>query len=383
MKSKCSHCHKEIENMPFTCRRCGEIFCSDHRLPDDHECEVLKEEQSRNQERWASTIKNDMQFSEPKNYSDGYEKIKKYKNKTTIHRSRNPRGRPRRKNSSFKFKKLWRKNRGTFKEIIKWAIVLLIIYFAFQYYQNNDEKINSKLSESVTGLKTTWSDLTTPYAPSHEIEVNKSYSVGAWKVNKIDVTLHEEVYAYFRNSAPHEYTYTTYSEYSPAPEGWEEDYWKMFLENKHDKYIIEEIVSQVTNKTKSDGDAAARAMVLFVQKIPYAWDTYAKTTFDVQYPYETLYLNKGVCAEKALLMAKLLNELGYGIALFEYNVGDHMTVGIECPYDKSNYNSGYCFIEPSDVYPIGKIPTGYVGGADIRNEIPAIYPISRGKSYSK
>ena len=227
-----------------------------------------------------------------------------------------------------------------------------------------------------------WKDITTPYAPSYNISVNKSYLVNFNGVKNIGVTLHEEVYDYYKTSAPHEYTYTTYSSYDSPPSGWEKDYWTMFLTDKHDEYIIEDIVNQVVEKTGSDGDKAVKTLVIFVQKIPYAWDIFNSVSFNVQYPYETLYLNKGVCAEKSLLMAKLLNELGYGIALFEYTFGDHMAVGVECPYDKSNYNSGYCFIEPSDVYPIGKIPQEYVGGADIKNEIPKIYIISKGKSFS-
>ncbi|MHA1715291.1 MAG: AN1-type zinc finger domain-containing protein [Promethearchaeota archaeon] len=37
---KCSYCGKEIY-MPFKCRYCGGNFCSDHRLPEAHECKNL------------------------------------------------------------------------------------------------------------------------------------------------------------------------------------------------------------------------------------------------------------------------------------------------------------------------------------------------------
>jgi len=29
------------EKLPFTCRRCGREFCSDHRLPENHDCSGL------------------------------------------------------------------------------------------------------------------------------------------------------------------------------------------------------------------------------------------------------------------------------------------------------------------------------------------------------
>lgn len=41
MKSVCSICFKEV-NMPFTCKYCGYHYCSEHRLPEDHNCQGLK-----------------------------------------------------------------------------------------------------------------------------------------------------------------------------------------------------------------------------------------------------------------------------------------------------------------------------------------------------
>ncbi|MDP6459280.1 MAG: AN1-type zinc finger protein [Candidatus Hydrothermarchaeota archaeon] len=50
----CSYCERS-EVMPFKCKFCGEMFCSDHRLPENHECLGLrrfKEERSREPEKW-------------------------------------------------------------------------------------------------------------------------------------------------------------------------------------------------------------------------------------------------------------------------------------------------------------------------------------------
>ncbi|RLF60354.1 MAG: hypothetical protein DRN25_02905 [Thermoplasmata archaeon] len=38
---KCSYCGKEAA-LPFKCKFCGEYFCADHRLPENHECPGLK-----------------------------------------------------------------------------------------------------------------------------------------------------------------------------------------------------------------------------------------------------------------------------------------------------------------------------------------------------
>ena len=35
---RCHYCGKILHELPFTCRRCGHIFCSDHHLPENHNC---------------------------------------------------------------------------------------------------------------------------------------------------------------------------------------------------------------------------------------------------------------------------------------------------------------------------------------------------------
>lgn len=38
---KCNECGESV-SMPFTCKFCGEQFCSDHRLPENHDCGDLE-----------------------------------------------------------------------------------------------------------------------------------------------------------------------------------------------------------------------------------------------------------------------------------------------------------------------------------------------------
>ncbi|MGM0447081.1 MAG: CAP domain-containing protein [Methanobacteriota archaeon] len=49
----CDHCGRDIDGMPFTCNRCGETHCSDHRLPEYHEC-VQVQNTERSWENYAS-----------------------------------------------------------------------------------------------------------------------------------------------------------------------------------------------------------------------------------------------------------------------------------------------------------------------------------------
>ena len=48
--AECSKCGES--SMSFPCRYCGKKFCSEHRLPENHDCEGLKGESSEEHEEW-------------------------------------------------------------------------------------------------------------------------------------------------------------------------------------------------------------------------------------------------------------------------------------------------------------------------------------------
>lgn len=138
--------------------------------------------------------------------------------------------------------------------------------------------------------------------------------------------------------------------------------------------FVQKIQEQSTNKQKQ-----AEIAIQIVQGIPYDWDAFNTNSVSGRYPYEVLYDMKGVCMEKADLLAFTLRELGFGVVIFEFQQESHRAVGIKC--NKGNYNTNYCFIESTDYYPIGQIPYTYVGGVDIRNAIPEVIVISDGDSF--
>jgi len=42
MKKQCHQCGNELDSLlPFKCRHCGELFCKDHYLPENHHCPNL------------------------------------------------------------------------------------------------------------------------------------------------------------------------------------------------------------------------------------------------------------------------------------------------------------------------------------------------------
>ncbi len=60
----CSECGKE--SMSFTCSYCGKSFCSDHRLPENHDCDKLEEELEKKQEEDGKWFENKDKKSEEK-----------------------------------------------------------------------------------------------------------------------------------------------------------------------------------------------------------------------------------------------------------------------------------------------------------------------------
>ncbi|XGI83440.1 rhomboid family intramembrane serine protease [Halorutilales archaeon Cl-col2-1] len=63
----CDECGKEIDGIPYDCRLCGGTFCSEHRLPENHDCPNLssyespqtrgkKSEPSSAESSWSSAV---------------------------------------------------------------------------------------------------------------------------------------------------------------------------------------------------------------------------------------------------------------------------------------------------------------------------------------
>jgi hypothetical protein len=121
----------------------------------------------------------------------------------------------------------------------------------------------------------------------------------------------------------------------------------------------------------------------FVQFIPYdsikAVDILAENwspDTDIYFHYETVYMNKGVCTDKSILLVSILRNMGYGTALLLMDSAHHAAAAIACPIDKSINKTGYCYIETTAPLPIGYIPKNI----NI-NEIE-IFQKSAGKAYN-
>lgn len=157
----------------------------------------------------------------------------------------------------------------------------------------------------------------------------------------------------------------------------ETGYDKAWYELRNEMFVIpiagDVTVKELAQKIRALGEARklnenqiVELVSTFVQTIPYDQGKLDRRvsgldgeTEKVTYPYEVLYDNTGVCQDKSYLAYILLRELGFGVSLFLFPdpKDNHMAIGVACPLQYSNYESGYCFVETTSLgNKIGMIP---------------------------
>lgn len=204
-----------------------------------------------------------------------------------------------------------------------------------------------------------------------------------------------------------EFSSDLYEEYSNAakvysypsgqpPENIRDSFYGMLIKQRSGDDTIKEIIERfreiVANKNWTD-DQFAEFIMAFVQYIPYDQTKLEAGNTNPYYPYETLYLDRGVCSDKTFLALTFLRELGYGAAILDFPEINHTAVGIQCPVEESINDSGYCYVETTNYFPLGIIPQNINGQAetnlddfdklfnpDVLNRIE-IYQNTQGKVY--
>jgi len=78
---KCNYCGKKTEGLPHKCKYCGNVHCSNHLLPESHNCVGLKEHTKRGKEKWKNIFTNSADYKSQK----VEEKIKPRKIKNKSH----------------------------------------------------------------------------------------------------------------------------------------------------------------------------------------------------------------------------------------------------------------------------------------------------------
>jgi hypothetical protein len=64
MNNYCAYCGKNLEGLPFKCRYCGEYFCVDHQLPENHACTGLEDWKAGKLKKFKKQVKKTERKSE-------------------------------------------------------------------------------------------------------------------------------------------------------------------------------------------------------------------------------------------------------------------------------------------------------------------------------
>lgn len=152
------------------------------------------------------------------------------------------------------------------------------------------------------------------------------------------------------------------------PANFREAFYALFLKLKTNDTSIDDAIYKLKSialQNNLSSDETAALVMAWVQYIPY---DHAKvgsnllTNDNPYYPYETLYLDRGVCSDKTFLGVVLLRKLGYGAAILDFPSLNHTSVGIQCPTSDSINGSGYCYVETTNYFPLGVIPQSISAG---------------------
>lgn len=174
---------------------------------------------------------------------------------------------------------------------------------------------------------------------------------------QIEQSFSPALYAAYQSS-PKVYTYSS----NNPPANLREAFYGLFLTIRAEDASLRQLASKLqalAREQKWTDDQLAEFALAFIQSIPYdsaKLDESGTANTNPYYPYETLYLNRGVCSDKTFLAVALLRELGFGAAILDFPERNHSAVGISCPVEHSLGGSGYCYGETTNYFPLGVIP---------------------------
>jgi hypothetical protein len=159
-----------------------------------------------------------------------------------------------------------------------------------------------------------------------------------------------------------------YDYYKDKPRVPTEDY-SLYVTDPYDDDFISSLVESLGERAQQQGWNEWETInfaVSFVQSLPYTSDLIT-TPYDEypRYPVETLVDDGGDCEDTSILMAAILDSMGYGVVLI--SPPEHMAVGVlggEGIYGSYYEHNGqkYFYLETTgEGWKIGEIPDEYKG----------------------
>ncbi|MFP4523316.1 MAG: hypothetical protein ACOCQQ_01120 [Candidatus Nanoarchaeia archaeon] len=270
---------------------------------------------------------------------------------------------------------------------LSFLVLLIILLFVFK------DPVSNFLNDSLVNKSIPFSSLSSDSA--HSLQ-NKSVLQPVPQVESLDVylsenaTIHSKKFPYIlraqtdhliistqENISRHFYEKPRTIQYYDEPPTLR-DFMMKNIDNELQKKHLLSVVSDIQSRS-SNASQQARIAISFVQLIPYDLDSYNLNNLHGRFAYEVLHDAKGVCGEKSELLAFLLRELGFGVAIFNFEEENHQALGISCPAKYDYLDSGYCFVETTQPTIITSVPQNYVGVGNLTSTAEII-EIASGKS---
>jgi len=139
-----------------------------------------------------------------------------------------------------------------------------------------------------------------------------------------------------------------------------------------DDAIIYSLVRQLNDEARASNLSELdklRLVLRFVQSLTYTADNATTPSYleYPRYPVETLFEQRGDCEDTSILLAAILNEMGYDVAIIFFEGFDHMGLGIYVPFEEKMYGNSwiyqdgrrYWYLDTSGKQPIGWSPKPY------------------------
>ncbi|WP_425342641.1 hypothetical protein [Methanolobus bombayensis] len=155
-----------------------------------------------------------------------------------------------------------------------------------------------------------------------------------------------------------------------------------FVNDPYDDDLISMITEQITGLAEEKGysrEEIPYIVMAFVQSLPYVSDSVSAGYDEYpRFPFETLYHGGGDCEDSSILLASLLYDMGYGVALVEFP--GHMGIGVKGAeaLEGSYYNySGvrYYYLETTNTgWEVGVVPNEYINLEATVQPLPKPYP---------
>jgi len=225
---------------------------------------------------------------------------------------------------------------------------------------------------SCTGSSSIVNDFYVPDIPFMEGNEILDMGVGQYEYNfelfkyqyKLGLEIQEDL---IQNTLQKPKTIQVYEHENLSDEEFTQKFYAQFLNDDYDVETLENILTILSSREIGTDFDLVQVIVSFVQAIPY------EEAADQKYPLETLYLNKGDCSDKSVLLGKLLSIAGYDVCLFVYEKAKHMSVGLKVDESSDYYHNNYIYIESTGYNPIGNIPKEFAGGIKIEEEPIVVY----------